>query len=61
MVAAERAFEQLDGRVNRLGVELAGAVERDGIRAVLQEQVGEPLGQEIESGVPVDGPEFVAA
>ena len=52
VVAADEAFHQLVEDVVILGEELAGAVDRDGVRAVLLDDCGESFGGGIERRVP---------
>ena len=52
VVAADEAFHQLVEDVVILGEELAGAVDRDGVRAVFLDDCGEFFGGGIERRVP---------
>ena len=56
VVRAQEAFEQLDREVGRLAVELAAAVESDGVGTVAAHDVEQPLGGES----PALGPTWTA-
>src|SRR5262249_48297478 len=58
VVASEMALEQLCRRINRLGVELAAAVERDGLWTLGVQNVGKDFSDVAQGGVPIGGPKI---
>ena len=61
VIATQAAFEELDGRINGLCVELPGPVKCNRFRTMIQQDVGESFRQKSKGDVPIDGTEFISA